>query len=202
LGKLSHQSGRKIRDSGTLDLGTTSCSQKRKRPLAATEGRKKWHIERIQTMPQKNTVLTDSLQAALSPLALTSFPDQYASKKADLEISLADLAEWIKAQHAPKKTELPYLKLATFGTERRKGKNGKGPSLTVVCLAPSGKTRIGADSISRSKTARTDWLDQPKTQSGLSYQTWLQRWLRGKRNDERLRYVQKFRCLHVTPLLS
>lgn len=73
--------------------------------------------------------MNQNKQAALSPLALTSFPDQYARKKADLEMSLADLAEWIKAQHAPKKTELPYIKLATFGTEQRKGKDGKGRCL-------------------------------------------------------------------------
>ena len=56
--------------------------------------------------------------AASMQVAVTFFPNFAAATKQEATLYLGDLAERIKATTAPRKDDLPWLKLATFGTSR------------------------------------------------------------------------------------
>ncbi len=51
-------------------------------------------------------------------VAVTFFPSFAAATKAEESLSFADLAERIRTTTAPRKDDLPWLKLARFGTKR------------------------------------------------------------------------------------
>ena len=80
-------------------------------------------------MPLKTNEKQANFQALGVPLKLTRFPTRGAYQKKELTLSLADLATWIMDQRAASKDALPWLKMATFGTKRRPGKDGKGRCL-------------------------------------------------------------------------
>jgi hypothetical protein len=69
-------------------------------------------------MHSQNTTLDDISQPLGVPLRLTRFPDRRGLAKAEMNLSLHDLATWIKHQTADTKDGLPWIKLATFGTAR------------------------------------------------------------------------------------
>ena len=52
---------------------------------------------------------------ASSRFVVTLFPDLYAQEKYEQKVTAAELASWIKTTTAPAKTELPWIKLASFG---------------------------------------------------------------------------------------
>jgi hypothetical protein len=52
----------------------------------------------------------------VTALAVTFFTDEFARTKREQQIALADLVELIRVTSAPQKTQLPWLKLAGFGT--------------------------------------------------------------------------------------
>jgi P4 family phage/plasmid primase-like protien len=66
-------------------------------------------------MQDEYTVKTKSAQALNHPVMITSFPNQRASVRKELRISMRKLAGKIKRQTAASKDKLPWLKLATFG---------------------------------------------------------------------------------------
>jgi hypothetical protein len=80
-------------------------------------------------MAKKTMVSHDDTGILDTPLTLTKFPDEFANRKEDLEMTMRELAVWIENQVAEKKVNLPWIKMATFGTKRNKRKSGKGRCL-------------------------------------------------------------------------
>jgi hypothetical protein len=78
----------------------------------------KWRTERIKPMHLKNKTVNEISQPLGVPLRLTRFPDRCGLTKAEMDLSLHDLAVWIEGQTADTKDGLPWIKLATFGSTR------------------------------------------------------------------------------------
>ena len=69
-------------------------------------------------MHSQNTTQDEISQPLGVPLRLTRFPDCRGLTKAEMDLSLHDLAAWIEGQTADTKDGLPWIKLATFGPTR------------------------------------------------------------------------------------
>ena len=120
-------------------------------------------------MPLKTNEKQANFQALGVPLKLTRFPTRGAYQKKELTLSLADLATWIMDQRAASKDALPWLKMATFGTKRRPGKDGKGRSPVVEVLLNSplaadyirkGEVHLIKDLMAKSNELGMQTLDQ------------------------------------------
>lgn len=76
-------------------------------------------------MLRNNTKNTVKLQALDHPARITRFPSLGAYSKKSMLMSMRELAKWIEGQKAASKDKLPWLKLATFGSDKSLSPSGE-----------------------------------------------------------------------------